>query len=87
MTKRKLEIACAMTQKEIRRRRERGGSIVDNKNKVVVKSQGLKELFGEYINNPDGGWWYQKPAIVQAMKNIGCPDILINKIFDELDKE
>lgn len=53
----------------------------------ICSSPGLKELFGEYRNNPDGSWWYQRPAIEQAMKNIGCPDILIKKFFAELDKK
>jgi hypothetical protein len=30
---------------------------------------------------------YTKSDIIIAMKNVGCPDILIKKLFDELNKE
>ena len=51
-----------------------------------IKSPGLRQLLGEYQNNPEGNWWYQKPAIIQAFVNIGADDeVFVRKFMDELE--
>lgn len=50
-----------------------------------IKSPGLKRLFGEDKEAPEDKYSYNRLDIEIAMVNIGCPDILIEKLMKELE--